>query len=160
MPSAPATSEPAPIRLWFRARHRLSRDRDYQAVFGAKVRKHRGPLTVFACPNDLGHARLGLSVGRRVGGAVTRNAIKRRLREAFRHLGGRRDLGLDVVVTVRRHEVLTTEGYQTLLAGAIDALAREWRKRGVLGRGDEPDGSAKAANSPMDTGKCPPTSLR
>jgi ribonuclease P protein component len=45
-------------------------------------------------------ARLGLAVSRRVGGAVVRNRVKRRVREWFRH---RRGLlaGLDLVVTAR-----------------------------------------------------------
>lgn len=119
-------------RLWFRRRHRLTHAREFQAVYEARVRKHRGPLTVFALPNGLGHARLGLSVGRRVGKAVVRNAVKRRLREAFRHLqpglSGDGE-GLDLVVTVRPHELMPTGGYRDLLGSAAGALEREWRKR-------------------------------
>ena len=36
-----------------------------------------------AFPNEFGTPRLGLSVSRRVGNAVTRNTVRRRLREVF-----------------------------------------------------------------------------
>lgn len=45
---------------------------------------YRGELfSVHAFPNDLMTTRLGLSVSKKVGNAVQRNAVRRRLREAF-----------------------------------------------------------------------------
>jgi ribonuclease P protein component len=45
---------------------------------------YRGRLfSVHAFPNEFGTPRLGLSVSRRVGNAVTRNAVRRKLREVF-----------------------------------------------------------------------------
>jgi len=119
-------SEP---RLTFRARHRLSRAGDFQAAYKQGLRKQRGPLLVFARPNDLGHPRLGLSVSRRVGNAVVRNAIKRRIREAFRLLMAEAPGGYDLVVVVRRHRRMPMEEYRTLLGSACSALDRAWRKR-------------------------------
>jgi len=47
-------------------------------------------------------SRLGLTVSRKVGGAVARNRIKRRVREWFRWNGRRISGGSDVVVIARR----------------------------------------------------------
>lgn len=133
----PGGAEP----LHFRRRHRLTQAREFAAVFEARVRKHAGPLTVFALPNGLPHARLGLSVGRRVGNAVVRHRLKRRLREAFRlhqqDLAG----GLDYVIASRAHDPLGTDGYAALLMDAARRLEREWRKRGELGEADARRGS-------------------
>ena len=60
---------------------------------------------MLALPNALNRHRLGIVASRRMGGAVVRNRVKRRLRELFRQLepdavpaGG----GLDLVVIARR----------------------------------------------------------
>lgn len=55
-------------------------------------------MTVFGHPNTLGHCRLGVTVTRKVGGAVTRNRIKRWLREVFRRHRLEMNTGLDLVV--------------------------------------------------------------
>lgn len=97
-------------------------------VFAAKVRTTRGPLLVYGLPNDLGHPRLGLTVSRKVGNAVRRNAIKRRLREAYRHT--RHDLpATDLVVVVRPHTPIKPAAYAQLLTSAAEKLTDKWTKR-------------------------------
>ena len=98
--------------------------------------KKAWPLRVHGAPNDLGHCRLGLSVSRRVGNAVRRNRIKRRLREAFRLLQHDLPAGYDLVVVVMRHEPLELGEYQSRLMSAAERLERYWRRR-AEGRGSE-----------------------
>jgi ribonuclease P protein component len=122
-----------PRTLTFRRRHRLQHSRQFQAVYQARVRKHRGPLTVFALPNGLDYNRLGLSIGRRVGNAATRNLLKRRLREVFRSLRDGAPQGYDLVIVARPHEAATLEHYHEQIATAVRSLHREWETRGRRG---------------------------
>jgi ribonuclease P protein component len=63
---------------------RIRRGRDFDRVFREGGHAGDDLLVVHALPNGGPHPRLGLAVGRGVGGAVVRNRVKRLLREAFR----------------------------------------------------------------------------
>lgn len=111
---------------------RLSGQRAYEAVFAGRRRQNLGPLTLWLKANALGHHRLGLSVSRRVGMAVVRNRLKRRLREAFR-LGHRAWPGAyDLVVVVHPHAGLKPAEYGELLGNAVrEAHRRDQRRTGA-----------------------------
>ncbi len=85
----------------FRRFQRLGRRRDFARVFDRRCSAADSRLVVYVDANGLTNSRLGLSVGKRVGGAVARHRIKRLIREAFRlsqhELGG----GLDIVCVVK-----------------------------------------------------------
>jgi ribonuclease P protein component len=68
--------------------------------------------------DDTSGPRLGITASRRVGGAVQRNLVKRRIREWFRQSKGTLPADLDLVVIARRGAVSQVAG-----AGA-DELSR------------------------------------
>lgn len=85
---------------------------------------YRGKLfSVHAFPNELGTARLGLSVSRKVGNAVTRNTVRRRLREVFYEARPTIKVGLDLVLSARQASAQASyEGLQAEFAKALGKL--------------------------------------
>jgi len=63
---------------------RLRRQSDFDRVFRQGGRSGDGQIVALARRNEVGFRRLGIVVGRKAGGAVVRNRIRRLLREAFR----------------------------------------------------------------------------
>jgi ribonuclease P protein component len=116
------------MRHTFPPSRRLRLPREFAAVYDARTRESRGPLTLYALPNDLGHPRLGMSVSRKVGNAVRRNRIRRLIRESFRLLQHDFPQGYDLVVVVRPHEPLILAEYQKLLMAMLVRLHGTWQK--------------------------------
>ena len=88
-------------RRFFPRTFRLTRAREFNCVFSKGLRSTGKELCVLARVNGLGEARIGMVIPRRrVRKAVSRNRIKRVIRESFRH--HRQTLrNLDVVVLAR-----------------------------------------------------------
>ena len=80
---------------------RLTDSPEFERVYRQGT-AYRGKLiSVHAFPNEHGTPRLGLSVSRKVGNAVTRNAVRRRLREVFQSCVSGLSENLDLVVSAR-----------------------------------------------------------
>jgi ribonuclease P protein component len=68
----------------FPKRLKLLKAPEFERVFAARNSAGNSLIALYGAANELEHARLGITVSRRVGGAVDRNRWKRLLREAFR----------------------------------------------------------------------------
>jgi ribonuclease P protein component len=110
-------------------RRRLSRSAEFERVYRQGRSKGNRFLVLYAFPRENADdgPRLGLSVGRRVGGAVDRTRVKRVLREAFWEEAPRLPVGSDYVVVARPESLALAEregtaGVRAALAELVDDL--------------------------------------
>lgn len=108
-------------------RARLTESPEFERVYRQGT-AYRGRLfSVHAFPNEAGNPRLGLSVSRKVGKAVVRNTVRRRLREVFKScLPDIRD-PLDLVVSARPAAAEAT--YRELHDEFVRALEKIMERR-------------------------------
>jgi ribonuclease P protein component len=73
--------------LGFSRRQRLLKAAEFEAVFALRCAVRTQYFQVMGKPNELGHARLGMIVSKRLfSRAVDRNRMRRQIREAFRRV--------------------------------------------------------------------------
>jgi ribonuclease P protein component len=79
----------------------LRSPRDFAAMQASSASRAHPLLIVRTRRNGLEVTRYGLSTGRKLGGAVERNRVRRRLREVLRMVSPRVSTGWDVLVVAR-----------------------------------------------------------
>jgi ribonuclease P protein component len=104
----------------------LSRSADFDAVYRRGRSASSRHLVVYAFARDPGagplEPRVGLTVSRKVGGAVERNRVKRLLREASARVAAGLDAPFDLVVVARPGLA------EALPAGGVEWLEVELRE--------------------------------
>ncbi|KXT77690.1 ribonuclease P protein component [Streptococcus sp. DD13] len=81
--------------------YRVKRERDFNDIFTKGDSVANRKFVVYQLETNQKHYRVGLSVSKRLGNAVTRNAIKRKLRHALMELGPSLS-AMDFVVIARK----------------------------------------------------------
>jgi len=124
-----------------RRRRRLSRSAEFERVYRQGRSKANRYLVLYAFPreeetDDDDGPRLGLSVSRRVGGAVDRTRVKRVLREAFWQEAARLPGDSDYVVVARPDakglaEREGTDGVRRSLGELVDGMGGSRRGGGA-----------------------------
>jgi ribonuclease P protein component len=103
----------------------LSRPDDFAALQGQGTVRSNPLLVIRIRRTDLEETRFGLSTGRKLGGAVVRNRIRRRLREALRVMAPSFQPGWDVLIIARPaivetdHDALVGALHRTLARGGV-----------------------------------------
>ena len=82
-----------------KGKQHLTRSQDFDRVYRQKASWASGLLVIRAAENQMDYARYGFSISKRVGNAVIRNLVRRRLREILRGVPPR--AGWDIILIVR-----------------------------------------------------------
>jgi ribonuclease P protein component len=109
----------------FGPHERVKLQRDFDRLFKEGRALRYPEFTLRVLPGETGQARLGLSVGKRVGNSVRRSRIKRLLREAFRRNKGLLTCPCDlVIVPSTRWQELRLPAVEPTMQRALQEVSR------------------------------------
>ena len=111
-------------RLLFTQGQRLKTPEQFQKVYDRKKSASDSSLIVYVCENDVLHPRLGVSVSKKIGGAVVRNRFKRLFREAFRLTQHELPRGVDIIMIPRPKTEPTTDQLKASLVKLVKQAAQ------------------------------------
>jgi ribonuclease P protein component len=154
-----ASNQSGKSRARFPRSLRLLKHADFERVYKIGRRHFSASLTAFYAPrtNESQNAkipaacglRVGFTVGRALGGAVQRNRMKRRLREAVRLSSPPVEVNMDVVINPKK----------SLLITDFDAVLNEVRRAFVVIEKNSPESRVASTErrSPEDGNQKPQT---
>jgi ribonuclease P protein component len=110
---------------------RLRRRADFLRCYRTGRRRHGEIAILYFVPNELGHPRLGITASRKVGDAVVRHRLKRRIKEIYRRWQERASLlPMDLVVHLKPEARETSwEPLKTELLRLLGGVARRSGER-------------------------------
>lgn len=117
----------------FPKNRRLLKHADFERVYKQGKRHFAANITVFYLRRESepisGNPRIGFTVGKALGGAVQRNRMKRRLREAVRLSGLQPECPVDIVINPKR-SFLSAEfsAIRSEVSAALRAIERSMGK--------------------------------
>lgn len=130
----------------FLREHHIRRGADFRRAYQKRCSAGDRTLLIFGYGNGLRYARLGLSVSRKVGGAVQRNRWKRLLREAFRLERHGLPVGVDLVVIPRPDVEPTLPALRQSLSTLARTVARKLARAEAAGGASSRRGSPPVQN--------------
>ena len=109
---------------------KLKKRSEFQRAYQAGDKYWDRYFVIYVRPTGFEHARLGITVSKKVGKSVQRNRVKRLIRESFRHLRSQIQIGYDIVV-VGRSAATRLKCQETQ-----NALCRLFQRAAILNRTD------------------------
>ncbi len=99
---------------------RVKREKDFKAIFKEGTSFANRKFVIYRLENKQKHFRVGLSVSKRLGNAVTRNQIKRRIRHIIQN--AKREISEDVDFVVIARNGVEALGYAEMEKNLLHVL--------------------------------------
>ncbi len=107
----------------------IKKNRDFRILYRRGKSAVDSVLAVYAKKNNRGMSRVGITVSTKVGKAVVRNRVRRRIREAYRLNRESLKCGYDIIIVARvragKSEYRDIEKSLLSLAGKLGLLSEE-----------------------------------
>jgi len=123
----------------FRKTERLRWQRCFERVFAERCTAGDSVLVVYVAPNGRARSRLGIRTSRRIGTAVARAYVRRRIREAFRTNKASIPPGYDIVCVPRARAKVKSVDVAAPLIRALRAAVARSQSRPAARTGAKPD---------------------
>jgi ribonuclease P protein component len=90
------------MKLRFKKINRVRKNRDFRMIYETGLSVANRYLVMHAVINPSARSRIGITAGKKIGGAVVRNRSKRRVRECCRLFNTVLPTGYDIIVACRK----------------------------------------------------------